>query len=306
MSAPAETPFLVAVMGPTASGKTVLAEALAERIGAALVNADAFQVYRGLDIGTGKPSCRDRYRLLDIVDPWESFGVGEWVIRASEELQTFWEQGRSAIVVGGTGLYVRALFESYRDMRPAPDPEVRRKVAEFERREGFPALVARLLDLDPETSVDLANPVRVRRALERLLDPRPPITFEVPPYRVLKVGIVPDVAALGERIDARVDSMLGAGWLEEVRDLVSKGVSRDCPAMRAIGYRTLFDQVIGVSSCREIRVQIATETRQYAKRQLTWLRSEPRLTVLSRFGDESTALEQTLDWMNNSLRKNNG
>ncbi|MFQ3587844.1 MAG: tRNA (adenosine(37)-N6)-dimethylallyltransferase MiaA [Fimbriimonadaceae bacterium] len=301
-----ETRFLVAVMGPTASGKTALAEALAGRIGAVLVNADAFQVYRGLDIGTGKPAARERYRLLDIVEPSESFGVGEWVVRASAELGSIWEQGRSAVVVGGTGLYVRALLESYRDMRPAPDPRVRREVAEFERREGLPALVARLLALDPGTRVDLSNPVRVRRALERRLDPRPPIRFDLPPFRVLKVGIVPDVAALAERISRRVDAMLASGWREEVRDLAARGVTRDCPAMRAIGYRALFDEVVGVSSSREIRLQIATETRQYAKRQMTWLRSEPRLTVLSHFGDESPALEQTLDWMNNSLRKNHG
>lgn len=306
MTATDDAPALVAVMGPTASGKTSLAERLADEVGAQLVNADAFQVYRGLDIGTGKPTEKDRYRLLDIVDPWEPFGVGEWVVRAADELRAAWEARRTAVVVGGTGLYVRALFESYREMRPPPDPALRREIAEMEKREGFPALVSRLVKLDPHTTVDRTNPVRVRRALERLIDPRPPIRFEIPPFRILKVGIAPPKQELHERINRRVESMLKAGWLEEVRDLVAKGVTRNCPGMRAIGYRALLDQVLGVSSLQDVGVQITAESRQYAKRQMTWLRSEPRLHVLSRFGDESAALEQTLDWMNNSLRKNNG
>lgn len=284
-------PTLIAVMGPTGSGKSDLAERIASLLDAQLINADAFQVYRGFDIGTNKPGHRDRYRLLDIKDPDEDFGVGEWVARALDVLAELWEAGRSAVVVGGTGLYVRALFEEWKGLAPPPDPALRAEVRSW-AREGIGALAARLIAIDPirAQAIDLSNPARVIRALERALQPQPPAAFSLPPFRRVKWGLQPDVDALNARIDARTTDLLERGWLEEVERLSCQGVDEKCPAMRAIGYRTLLRVSMGAMRLEEALDMIRRETRQYAKRQRTWLRSEPHLqwfTVIDEEGLES-------------------
>jgi tRNA dimethylallyltransferase len=276
-----EAPWLLAVMGPTASGKTALAEALAEELDAQLVNADAFQIYRGMDVGTAKPERKERYQLLDIRDPREGFGVGEFVALGSEALAEVYARRRSAVVVGGTGLYVRALFEGYEGMRPAPDPALRDELEDRLAREGLESLADELQQRDPEAAakLDLRNPARVRRALERALDPQPPLRFSLPPFRKAKLALVLSADAAERRIAARLEAMLEAGWVEEVRALREAGVPREAPGMRAIGYRSLWDHVVGVSSLAVAAESIRSETRRYAKRQRTWLRSEPNLTV---------------------------
>lgn len=268
-------------MGPTGSGKSGLAESLAAETGARLVNADAFQVYRGLDIGTNKPADRQRYALLDIKEPEEDFGVGEWVRLALAELAAAWEARRNVVVVGGTGLYVRALMEEYSDLRPPPDPRLRRELENRERDEGLDSLRQELLGLEPRTAVDLANPTRVRRALERALGPKPADPVQLPPFRRVKLALDPDAAALDELLRSRVASMLGDGWVEEVAVLLDRGISPSAPAMRAIGYQCVV-KILGGSILRdEAETEIFLATRQYAKRQRTWLRSEPALIRLS-------------------------
>lgn len=263
-------------MGPTASGKTQIAERLADALGARLVNADAFQVYRGLDIGTAKPAARDRYALIDIKDPEESFGVGEFVERALEAIHS---APGPVVVVGGTGLYIRALTEGYADMRRMPDPALRTALEEEERTHGLPALVDKLRRLDPQraSQVDTLNPVRVRRALERALAPGDPIKPLPLPGPVVKIGLYVEPELLGERIDRRVHEMLDAGWLEEVVGLAARGVPETAPAMRAIGYRAMLSLASNSLDRVETIEQVRLETRRYAKRQRTWLRSEPRL-----------------------------
>lgn len=275
-------------MGPTGSGKSKLAEALADYLGAQLINADAFQVYRGLDIGTNKPVDKSKYRLLDLVEPTESFGVGQWVALVHSLLNDLWAQKRNAIIVGGTGLYIRALFEEYAEMKPAPDPEVRRILMERERSEGLGALVEELLAIDPDSSVDLKNPVRVRRALERFVTPAAIVSRTVPPFRKLKFSVNPSFEILEPKLRARVDSMLEAGWLEEVEALLHKGVPLSAPAFRAIGYQSLAGFLLGETDRATTLENIFRATRQYAKRQKTWLRSEPNLTELS--------VEEMNDW----------
>ncbi|HRK23079.1 MAG TPA: tRNA (adenosine(37)-N6)-dimethylallyltransferase MiaA [Fimbriimonadaceae bacterium] len=277
-----QTPILVSVMGPTASGKTDLAEALARELDAQLINADAFQVYRGLDIGTAKPSAPARYKLLDIKDPTENFGVGEFVELASVALAEAFEAKRNAILVGGTGLYIRALTEGYAEMRPPPDPELRRMLMEREASVGLEVLAQQLIQTGPELAArtDLRNPARVRRALERVLDPRPPLKVELPNFRQKKLALNPKVEIINARIDLRIRFMVQNGWVDEVRRLVGEGIPREAPGLRAIGYRGLYDHVRGVSSLEAALQAIGLETRQYAKRQRTWLRSEPNLTEL--------------------------
>lgn len=271
-------PLLIGVLGPTASGKTDLAEALAAELGAQLVNADAFQVYRGFDIGTGKSPHRARYELLDFKDPWETFGVGEFVIEALKVLDRCFPEGRSVIVVGGTGLYVRALLEEYTDMASVPDPGLRTRLDAL----GHEERLRQLRSVAPEVTatIDTNNPVRVQRALERALNPGPSLQWRLPPFEKRKFAIVPSASETESRVSRRVEAMVQNGWVSEVAELRSGGVRWDDPAMRAIGYRTLWRHLDGEIGLEEAAATTIAETRRYAKRQRTWLRSEPNLVEL--------------------------
>lgn len=264
-------------MGPTGSGKTDLAEALADRLDAELVNADAFQVYRGLDIGTNKPKDRGRYRLLDLVEPDEPFGVGEWVRLAREILDDLFARRCSAVFVGGTGLYIRALFEEYAEMGEAPPPELRAQVDDWRRTEGVEGLLRRLEAIGIPEGLDQKNPVRVSRALERALHPSPAPPFRLPPFRKRKVAISIPSAQLAERVLARTRDFVQNGWVSEVEGLRSRGIGEDAPGMRAIGYRTLLRHLDGDVDREDAIAEIVRDTMRYAKRQRTWLRSEPDL-----------------------------
>ena len=279
----ASTPILVAVMGPTASGKTALAEALADRLDAALINADAFQAYQGMDIGTAKPEARDAYRLLDIKRPDETYGAGEFCVLAAEELGTLHAQGRSAVVVGGTGQYVRALFEEYRDLMPEPDPILRERYGRRLAEEGVERLARELVERAPHLAagVELRNPVRVTRALERLDDDRVPLEFRVPYVRRLKLAIEPSKPISDLRIAQRTAWMMHNGWVEEVRRLSDSGFGPGAPGFRALGYRTIVRLIDGDLATEEAERAIVSETMAYAKRQGTWLRSEPGLHTIT-------------------------
>lgn len=278
-----EVPLLVAVMGPTASGKTALAEQIASEIDAQLVNADAFQVYRYLDVGTSKPQDKSKYELIDVRNPDEQFGVGEWVSLAMDLLGAAWSKSRSVVVVGGTGLYIRALFEEYGEMRPQPDRALRARLMDRERREGLTALFAELQSIAPATAsqVDPRNPARVRRALERALSPAPPIRVSVPPFRRIKLAVDPCKEVLDVQIEQRAVTMIQNGWVQEVRRLGDMGIAEDAPAFRAIGYLDVLRHLQGVISLEGAIARIVAATRRYAKRQRTWLRGEPRLHRLT-------------------------
>ena len=268
-------------MGQTASGKTALAEGLAERFDAQLINADAFQAYRGMDVGTAKPAGREQYRLLDIKAPNQNYGVGEFCVRAAAELDELYGQGRSAIVVGGTGQYVRALFEEYRDLMPEPDVVLREAIGRRLRDEGLQSLVEELTQRDPELAArtELQNPVRVTRALERLTDARPPLAFRVPYAKRIKIATVVEKDDGDSRIALRTATMMHNGWVDEVRRLIAEGYGPGDPGFRAIGYRTIASLVDGDLATEEAERAIVQETVAYAKRQRTWLRSEPGLRI---------------------------
>lgn len=268
-------------MGPTGSGKSYLAERVAEAWDAQLVNADAFQVYRGIDIGTNKPAERNKYELLDLKHPSEWFGVGEWVSLALEVLQRCWGTGRSVVVVGGTGLYIRALFEEYQDLFPAPDPDVRAHVTGLEAEGGLERLAHELITRSSDLAgrIDLANPARVRRALERLLGGGQPLEVKLPPFRKLKWAMTPALSQLEPLWPCRIADMLQMGWAAEVESLLSSGVHPSDPGMRAIGYQYIVELLCGRLTEDEVKRSVLRSTRSYAKRQLTWLRSEPVLST---------------------------
>lgn len=269
-------PRLIAIMGPTASGKSALAEALADYLDAVLINADAYQAYRGLDVGTAKPTRRDRYELLDIKDPVETYGVGEFVERAHQVLVAAYAKNQSVVVVGGTGLYIRALFEEYDTMLDKPDEALRAELNRRHIEEGLPSLVEELERRDPEAAfrIDRKNPARVKRALERLEQSKGK-TFPLPPFRKFKFALDPAPEDLGKRIEQRFNDMVQNGWFDEVRQLRSAGVPFDAPGMRAIGYRDLWRVLNDEIGRDDAMANVVQETRRYAKRQRTWLRSEP-------------------------------
>lgn len=268
-------------MGPTGSGKSGIAEKVAKKLGAQLINADAFQVYRGLDIGTNKPSDSSQYELINIVEPTEQFGLGEWIRESCQVLTRCWEAKQPVVFVGGTGLYIRALFEGYAEMSGPPDAEVRERLMLREKTEGLQSLVDELESraVHIAEATDLKNPVRVRRALERLENPQT-IEFQIPPYEKTKFSIVLNSETLAERISKRLDQMIEAGWIEEVGNLIKNGVPENAPGFRAIGYHTWVRLLKGELSLDEGKAEVLTATLSYAKRQRTWLRKEPGITEI--------------------------
>ena len=278
-SAPPRSPLLIGVMGPTASGKSALAEQLAEALDAQLVNADAFQIYRGMDIGTAKPERTSLYELIDIKDPSEGFGVGEFVTLAGEILGRQWESKRNVVIVGGTGLYLRALFEEYDAMGQAPSQELRDSLNLLSLEE----LHLKLKQLQPEAihNIDFNNRIRVQRLVERIMSPKPSVPVHLPPFEKHKFALIPDPDETSKRIRMRTEFMFRKGWVDEVKELIKRGFSPADPGMRALGYGAIWRYLNGDDDLRDAQATTIADTRKYAKRQRTWLRSEPNLVSLN-------------------------
>lgn len=286
----ADEPPLIGVVGPTASGKTDLALALARRLAVEVVVADSRQVYRGMDAGTAKPSTAARteipHHLLDLVDPDEPFTVAQWVTAARAVLPEIAGRHRLPMVVGGTGLYVQALIDGHDYASQGWSPEVRRELMTRLETEGIDRLVAELIVADPEAArrIDRRNPRRVLRALERALAPGAGSAPTAVPYRgrIVMVGLGRPRDVLNRRIDERARTLFGdAGLLEEVRGLLERGFGPDLPAMSGHGYREAAGHLAGEWSLEEAIVVTARRTRQYAKRQLSWFRRDPRIVWLA-------------------------
>lgn len=290
-----EPPLLLAVMGPTASGKTDLAEWLAEELDARLINADAFQVYRGMDIGTAKSENRSQYKLLDLIEPNENFGLGEWLRLAVEELEELFAASRTAIVVGGTGLYIRALTEQYQEIWPAPDPELRAHLAQRLESEGLAALYEELRRKSPSVAAktDEFNPHRVCRALEKVLSNSEPARIQIPPFRVKKLALDPENPEHILRIQTRTEEMMRNGWIGEVSNLMACGFGPGDPGFRAHGYSQIWRMLRGEMTSDEALSETVKIVTAYSKRQRTWMRSEPRLKVVPADTDRS----EIFDWI---------
>lgn len=284
-----QRPLAIALMGPTASGKTALAIDWAQRLGSEVISVDSALVYRGLDIGAAKPEPEllqlVRHRLIDIRDPHQAYSAAEFASDALAAMQALAAQGRVPVLAGGTGLYFRALLDGLSNM-PEADPGLRGQIQAEAAALGWAALHAQLAEVDPEAGLRIhANdPQRVTRALEvyrltgvpishwqRQAEARPPF-----PFRVLKLVLAPaDRAVLHERIALRFDAMLAAGFLDEVRRLRNDPrLHSDLPAIRAVGYRQAWRHLAGEVDFATFREQAIAATRQLAKRQLTWLRGE--------------------------------
>lgn len=275
-------PILASVMGPTASGKTALAESLADKIDAVLINADAFQVYRGLDIGTAKSPRKAEYRLIDVADPAEQFGLGQWLRLVHRELGELYDQGRNVVIVGGTGLYIRALTEGYDRIHAAPPPELRSHLSMVWKQEGLEGLKARLAAFPPEryADIDLQNPIRVIRRIEQLAGSDPEQLPTVPPFRRFKFGLNPPKVDDLSKISQRFDDMIAEGWIAETAGLLKIGYRSENPGFLAHGYRRICLHLAGQVTFEDLRTLTIAEIVRYAKRQRTWMRKEPNLCVL--------------------------
>ena len=275
-----------ALLGPTASGKSALALALAARLPIEIVSMDSAQVYRGMDIGTAKPGAAERaqvpHHLIDIIDPDQSYSSGRWRTDALQAVMSILQRGRVPLIVGGTMLYYRALVGGL-DVLPQADPGLRAQIDAEAARRGWPALHAELEKLDPRSARRIApnDAQRIQRALEvwrltgKPLSALQGTTRQALPFRMRAFALVPeDRASLHQRIAERFDAMLRAGLVGELRRLRERyRISAGMPSMRTVGYRQAWQFLEGEIDATGLRERGAAATRQLAKRQLTWLRS---------------------------------
>ncbi|HEX4894848.1 MAG TPA: tRNA (adenosine(37)-N6)-dimethylallyltransferase MiaA [Solimonas sp.] len=285
---------MLLLMGPTASGKTGLSLELARRLPTEIVSVDSALVYRGMDIGTAKPDAAQRARvphhLIDILDPSQPYSAARFVTDAVAAIAEIRARGRIPMLVGGTMLYYRALQQGLSEL-PSAAPEVRLTLEAEARREGWPALHARLAEQDPVTAARLHpnDQQRIQRALEILaVTGRSPSEFYALQKRgalqgpVVKVALMPPSRTeIHERIGRRFHEMMAQGFLDEVACLHRRAdLAPELPARRAVGYRQLWEHLDGACSLDEAVARGIAATRQFAKRQITWLRAEPGVMAL--------------------------
>jgi tRNA dimethylallyltransferase len=303
MSAPVR---LAVILGPTASGKSALAVALAEKLGGEVVVCDSTQVYRGFDIGTGKISAAEQrgipHWMMDLVEPHDVFTAGDYRRRAEEVLRDIHARGRLPIVTAGTGLYLRALLEGLADA-PTRSEELRARLRERSAGRGPEYLHRLLRRLDPSSAARIAarDTQKIIRAIElRVLTKksvdevhatgRAPLEGFTP----IKIGLKPPRPGLYARIEQRVDAMVAAGWQEEIRGILSGGTARDAKPFTFIGYRELLAHDPRPPSASVI-AEIRKATRHFAKRQQTWFAREANVHWLANFGDDPLALQRSLE-----------
>ncbi|WP_327672049.1 MULTISPECIES: tRNA (adenosine(37)-N6)-dimethylallyltransferase MiaA [unclassified Streptomyces] len=289
MSSAAPAPRVIAVVGPTAAGKSDLGVFLAKELGGEVVNADSMQLYRGMDIGTAKLTPDERegvpHHLLDIWDVTEAASVAEYQRLARAEIDRLLAAGRWPVLVGGSGLYVRGAVDKMEF--PGTDPEVRARLEDELRLRGSGALHARLAAADPEaaTAILPSNGRRIVRALEVIEITGKPFTANLPGhdsvYDTVQIGV--DVARpeLDERIATRVDRMWEAGLVEEVRALEAQGLREGRTASRALGYQQVLGALAGECTLDEARAETVRATKRFARRQDSWFRRDPRVHWLS-------------------------
>jgi tRNA dimethylallyltransferase len=286
VTGPASLPPVVAVVGPTATGKTALAVALAQRLGGEVVNADSMQLYRGMDIGTAKPDLAERggvpHHLLDLWHVREPASVAEYRQRARAEVDRLRAAGALPLLVGGSGLYVRAVLDEL-DF-PGTDPVLRARLEGELAEVGPAALHARLADVDPAAAAAVlpSNGRRIVRALEVVELTGAPFRASLPEprphYPAVVVGLDRDPAELDERIARRVDRMWAAGFVAEVAELAADGLREGPTASRALGYAQVLAQLDGALTPAEARERTVATTRRFVRRQRSWFRRDATTT----------------------------
>ena len=292
---------IICIAGPTASGKTALAVELAKFVDGEVVSCDSMQVYKGMDIGTAKPTREEMegivHHMLDVAEPWEDFSVSRYCRMATPILEDILARGKTAIVAGGTGLYMDALIRG-NDFAPFPSTGMREKLEQQADEEGMEKMLTLLQTIDPEAAakLHLKDRKRVLRALEVYYETGSTITEHnrktqsVPPrFQAVWFGLDDeDRQTLYDRINRRVGVMLERGLMEEIRTLLETGVPEKCTAMQAIGYKEFVDALSGNGTVEEAADKVRQASRNYAKRQLTWFRRNPEIHWLVRKNGEDS------------------
>ncbi len=282
---------LICIAGPTASGKTALSIALAKELDAEIVSCDSMQIYKRMDIGTAKPSLEEQdgipHHMLDVAEPDEDFSVSRYCNLASPIIDDILAQGKTAIIVGGTGLYMDSLIKG-NDFAPFPSTGMREKL----EAQPIEEVYAQLRSIDPEAAarLHLADKKRIIRAMEVYLETGETITEHnrrtqaIPPkYKPVWFALEDENRQdLYDRIDRRVQLMLEEGWIDEIKGLLASGIPAKCTAMQAIGYKEFVAALEGHISIEEAAAQVQQASRHYAKRQLTWFRRNPAIHWLRR------------------------
>jgi len=302
-------PPLVAIVGPTAAGKSVLGVWLAEQFGGEVVACDSTQLYRGFDIGTAKPTVAERRRiphhLIDVLGPSEIATAGGYRQMAVALLAQLRLRDCLPIFTAGTGLYLRALLEGLANLpQRSEDLRERLRAAATVHPAGHLHRVLSRLDSEAARKISPADEQKLIRAIEVCMLTKKSLSevhrsgrAPLQGWRTLKIGLTPPREALNQRIHARTDAMLASGWLEEVRALLKSGMSENAKPFDFIGYRELRALVNGDLTIDEARAAIQQATRHYAKRQLTWFRREPGVCWLNGFGDEPSVQTDALHWL---------
>jgi tRNA dimethylallyltransferase len=282
---------VLAIVGPTASGKTKLSILLARNCSGEIVSADSRQIYRYLDIGTAKPSAEQLgevpHHFINILDPAADYNAGEYSVDARKTIDSLYKRSRLPVLVGGSGLYVRAVTDGFFD-GPGKNPEIREQLEEEVERNGGEALFEKLKKIDPVSAskMDSAKVRRVIRAMEVYYLTGKPISElhtlsrTKPKYSTVQFGLEWDRENLYQRIEERVDRMVEDGLIEEVSGLLEKGYSRSINSLNTVGYKEAIDFIGGKISKQEMINLIKQNTRRYAKRQLTWFRADKRIRWL--------------------------
>ena len=293
---------LICIAGPTASGKTALSIALAKELGGEIMSCDSMQVYKGMNIGTAKPTAEEMenipHHMLSVAEPWEDFSVGKYCQMATPIVDDILSRGKTAIIVGGTGLYMDALIKG-NDFAPVPSTGRREELEKLAAEKGIEAVIEQLRSVDPE-SADRLHPSdqkRIIRAMEVYLETGETITEHnrktqgIPPrYDPVWFALEDaDRADLYARIDRRVEVMLQQGLIAEIQGLLDAGIPEKCTAMQAIGYKEFVDALQGRSSMETATALVQQSSRKYAKRQLTWFRRNWAIHWLRREKNEGTA-----------------
>ena len=296
---------IICIAGPTASGKTALSIALAKELGGEVVSCDSMQVYKRMDIGTAKPTAEEMdgvpHHMLSVAEPWENFSVGKYCRLAAPIVDDILARGKTAIIAGGTGLYMDALIRG-NDFAPVPSTGRREELEKIAAEQGIDAVIDMLRSVDPE-SADRLHPSdqkRIIRAMEVFLETGKTITqhnleTQQIPDRYHPVWFaLEDVnrATLYARIDRRVEIMLQQGLIAEIESLLAEGVPESATAMQAIGYKEFVDALQGRSSIETAVSLVQQASRKYAKRQLTWFRRNPNMHWLRR--EENAGTEEIL------------
>ena len=296
---------LIVICGATATGKSELAVTLAEQIDAEIINADSMQLYKGMDIGTAKITMQDRkgipHHLLDLLEVTEDANVAWYQEKAREAISEIHGRGKNAIIVGGTGLYIKAILDELNF--PDTNPVVRAELELEFATKGIGPLFERLEKLDPAAAlaIDKANSRRVIRALEVIKITGKPFTANLPreessryPY-AKQFGLVMDRDALSTRISTRVEGMWEQGFVTEAEKLIAAGITQGTTAQRALGYAQVIAQLEGKATEEEAKEETKRATRQYARRQETWFSRDERITWIS---PVQNALERILESIN--------